>query len=482
MNFKCNQRENEDELAHHLVLNDENETINIIQISGFASETVYDALMEMKALSRATRCKKHVFHVSASPEPGEKVNNKKWEKIWSIYEKAQGITGQPFVEVEHIKNGRTHRHRAYSRINTAKGISIQLSHTKRKNERAARQIEIELGHRLIKGKHDRAVINQFNKEGLDTYAKLIKNNKRKPMPVAEYTEKELSESKRLNINLNKVRSTIYSAWNNSDCGCSFQKELAKSGFLIAQGKKTVVAITSDGNIYPILRSITAVQRKKREQALRKSDLTNRISRNFSDTHHVVKNFKMIIRDKLSWSIPNISVLADIHETLKKPTKTMHATNTTTKPQRAPQPTEKRYSAKNNITPAGKWVIYRKSLLHAYYNKHLSEEVLNEIAPYWFIKRKSSEVLTLTNKKGKITDYGSQIISNCSDNELAAKVMVNLALAKGWKNINANGNDEFKIEVYKQCIEKNVSCNIDDNDIILWQKAMKQQTQRTGLSF
>ncbi|MFK5914976.1 MAG: hypothetical protein QM484_11425 [Woeseiaceae bacterium] len=482
MIFKSSQREHEKELASHLLKNDENETVSVIQIHDLASETVHDALMEMKALSRSTYCKQHIYHVSASPEPGQRIRKNDWNKIWKIYEHAHNITGQPFVEVEHLKNRRIHRHRAYSRINILTGKAINLGHSKIKNERASRQIEIELGHNIIKGKHDYAVINRFKKEKLFTHANLIENNKNRPLPIGEFTEKELQKSKRLNINTDEVRKAIYTAWDKSSCSGSFQKKLAESGYLIAQGNKALVVITSDGDAYPILRSIKVIKKKKREKTLNKPELLTRISNNVFDIPYIVDNFKNIIKDKLSWQTANISVLLEIHNNFKKPQKQILTKNyTPTTPKRTLGIKNKLQSAKNNITPAAKWVFLKKNILNKHYNTKLNTEDIVEITKHWYVEKLSNKVLILRNNSGRIYDHGTQIISNCSNHEKAAKVMIELAIAKGWGNVNINGSDEFKMEVYKQCIKKNVTCNIDANDIVLWQKVMKQHTKHPRLS-
>ena len=75
MIIKSSQREGAQALSIHLSSSD-NESVSIIQSYQLvSSNSIYSALAEMEALSKASRCKKHIYHVSISPDTTEKMRH-----------------------------------------------------------------------------------------------------------------------------------------------------------------------------------------------------------------------------------------------------------------------------------------------------------------------------------------------------------------------------------------------------------------------
>lgn len=62
-----NQRGGSKDLALHL-MKDENERVVVDEIRGFASTTLNGAFQESYAISKATRCKQHLYSLSFSPD------------------------------------------------------------------------------------------------------------------------------------------------------------------------------------------------------------------------------------------------------------------------------------------------------------------------------------------------------------------------------------------------------------------------------
>ncbi|SDT95319.1 hypothetical protein [Stappia sp. ES.058] len=69
-----NQRGGAKDLALHL-MKDENETVQVVDVRGFVSRDVIGALTESYALSRATKCRQHLFSLSLNPPKGKSVSD-----------------------------------------------------------------------------------------------------------------------------------------------------------------------------------------------------------------------------------------------------------------------------------------------------------------------------------------------------------------------------------------------------------------------
>lgn len=67
MIIKASQRGGARKLALHLLNDNDNEHIEVHEVSGFMSQTVTGAMNEAEAVSRGTKCKQPVFSVSLSP-------------------------------------------------------------------------------------------------------------------------------------------------------------------------------------------------------------------------------------------------------------------------------------------------------------------------------------------------------------------------------------------------------------------------------
>jgi hypothetical protein len=63
MILKASQRSGAKQLGTHLLRTDENEHVELHEISGFVSETLQGAMQEAYALSKGTKCKQFLFSV-----------------------------------------------------------------------------------------------------------------------------------------------------------------------------------------------------------------------------------------------------------------------------------------------------------------------------------------------------------------------------------------------------------------------------------
>ena len=132
MILKGNQRAGGRQMALHLLNGEQNEHVNVHEVSGFMARDVLGALNEAYALSKGTKCKQFMYSLSLNPPQDEKVDIETFEKTLERVEQKLGLEGQPRVVVFHEKEGRRHAHCVWSRINTDEMKAVNISHPKLK--------------------------------------------------------------------------------------------------------------------------------------------------------------------------------------------------------------------------------------------------------------------------------------------------------------------------------------------------------------
>lgn len=140
MIIKASQRSEAKQLGQHLLKTEENEHVEIHEVSGFMSETVAGAMREAYALSRWTKCQQYLFSVSLNPPPGESARIEVFENALRAIEERTGLTGQPRIVVSHEKEGRRHCHAVWSRIDAETMTAKPLSFFKSKLRDVAKQL------------------------------------------------------------------------------------------------------------------------------------------------------------------------------------------------------------------------------------------------------------------------------------------------------------------------------------------------------
>jgi hypothetical protein len=121
MILEGNQRGGARQMARHLTNTQDNEHVEVHEISGFMSGSVMGALDEIHAVSRGTKCKQYMFSVSLNPPHDVIAPVEYFEKAITQIEERNGLSGQPRVVVFHEKEGRRHAHCIWSRIDAVRG-------------------------------------------------------------------------------------------------------------------------------------------------------------------------------------------------------------------------------------------------------------------------------------------------------------------------------------------------------------------------
>lgn len=231
MILKGSQRGGAKALAQHLLNEADNDHVVVHSVQGFMVNDVEGALLEIEAISRATRCKQYMFSVSLSPPPGTVVANQDFVDAARQSMERLGLADQPHVIIFHEKHGRRHAHLVVSRIDTDAMKAVNLSFFKEQLCGLSRELYLTHGWDLPKGHEDRKLSDPLN-----------------------YGLEESQVAKRANRDPQALKDKLQACWVQSDSKSSFEAALSQQGFALARGdRRGFVAVDAQGNIYSLSR-------------------------------------------------------------------------------------------------------------------------------------------------------------------------------------------------------------------------------------
>jgi len=233
MILKGNQRAGGRQMAIHLLNGEQNEHVNVHEVSGFMAQDVLGALNEAYALSKGTKCKQFMYSLSLNPPLDEKVDIDTFEKTLERVEKKLGLEGQPRVVVFHEKEGRRHAHCVWSRINTDEMKAVNISHPKLKLNDLSKSLYLEHGWKLPEGFKDKTKKSPLN-----------------------FTRAEWQQAQRIGRKASDIKSELQECWAISDTKTSFEHALHEKGYFLAEGdKRGFVALDVYGEVYSLTRQL-----------------------------------------------------------------------------------------------------------------------------------------------------------------------------------------------------------------------------------
>jgi hypothetical protein len=207
--------------AKHLTNTKDNERVEVAEIRGVSGDTVLDALREMDAVASGTRCKNFFYHADLNPRVDEHLDDEQWNRSVDILEKQLGFDGQPRIVVEHVKHGREHRHVIWSRIDADNMKAISDSLTYQKHEKAAREIEAEMGLKPVAG--------------------VLVRDRETPRPERRPKNWETFRGTKTGIDPAAVKAEVTGLWNNAESGKSFAVALANMAMRCAKATNGIFA-------------------------------------------------------------------------------------------------------------------------------------------------------------------------------------------------------------------------------------------------
>lgn len=214
MILKAKERGDAPQLARYLLDQRDNEHVELHEVRGFISDDLIDAFGEAHAIAQGTRCENYMFSMSFNPPEGAHASIEAFEKAIDQVEEKLGLQGQPRAVVFHEKDGRRHAHAVWSRIDSERMRSINISHYKVKLRDVSRQLFLEHEWDMPRGLEDQRLRNPLS-----------------------FTRAEWQQAKRIGLDPKELKAVFRKAWESSDNRAAFQQALAERGFVLAQGDR-----------------------------------------------------------------------------------------------------------------------------------------------------------------------------------------------------------------------------------------------------
>jgi hypothetical protein len=226
--------------AAHLTNERDNDSVRVIEYRGLDSRSVLDALREMDAIASGTRCTNFFYHADLNPCEDELLTPEQWERAMDIAEDKLGLTGQPRLVVQHEKDGRTHQHGIWLRIDADTMKAIPDSLTFPKHEAAAREIETE-----------------FN---LKPVASVLVKDRGTKRPDRRPKNWETFRGHKSKLEPGNIKAEVSALWHEADNGKAFAAALAERGYVLCRGdKRDFVIIDPAGDEHSLARRIEGVK-------------------------------------------------------------------------------------------------------------------------------------------------------------------------------------------------------------------------------
>jgi hypothetical protein len=228
--------------ARHLMRADTNERVTVMEMRGLTAQTVRGAFREIDAVARGARTAKPFYHASMNPDPGETLTAEQWGQAVDMLERELGLVDQPRFVVEHVKEGRTHRHVIWSRIDADTMTARPDGLNYRAHERAARAIEAALGHPPVA-----SVLVPAKTRGT-------------PRPSRRPKDWEGFRAQESRIDPDAMKAEITALWHAADSGPAFAAALAAHGYILARGdRRDHVLVDRAGDDHSLARRIAGAK-------------------------------------------------------------------------------------------------------------------------------------------------------------------------------------------------------------------------------
>lgn len=228
--------------AQHLMRADHNERVEVVELRGFAfAEDVPTAFLELRQQAIGTNCKNYFYHADLNPREGERLSPEQWAEARDMLARELGLQGQPCLVVEHEKDGRTHQHVIWSRINADTMTAIHDGHNYRKHEEAARAIEAAFSLTPV----ERC---------------LTRDKEQTPRQARTPADWETFRAQESGLEPQDIRTEVTELWRHSDNGLAFAAALEERGYILARGdRRDFCIIDREGDEHSLARRISGVK-------------------------------------------------------------------------------------------------------------------------------------------------------------------------------------------------------------------------------
>jgi len=223
--------------AKHLLNAEDNERVEVKELRGFTSEDVKGAFQELDIIAAGTRVQNPFYHASINPRADEHLTPEQWNIAVDTLERNLGLDGHARFQIEHVKEGREHRHIIWNRLDENLNLTSD-SFTYQAHDKTRRELE-----------------QLFDHEPTPDTPQPSQRRSR------EFAEWENFRGSQTGITPQEVKEEITALYHASDSGIAFQSALEHSGYTLCRGDKrdTLCVIDSAGDSHALVRRIDGIK-------------------------------------------------------------------------------------------------------------------------------------------------------------------------------------------------------------------------------
>jgi hypothetical protein len=222
-------------------------------VRGIIAEDVEEAIMELTQIVSHAKSSQPIYHVHADPRAPW--TDAQYGRFWALLEEEFGFQDRPFVEAVHVKHGRQHRHRVYSRVR-ADGTVVLLGNDYKRREKIARRVECEFGQQHVVGRHNRRVAALLESEGhADVVTSMAKAGLlTATRPEARLTPAQRHQAERTGIDVVVIPDIALTVWLATETE-ELEAVFAAHGLRLCRGDKVPVLVDIAGGVHNLPRVI-----------------------------------------------------------------------------------------------------------------------------------------------------------------------------------------------------------------------------------
>jgi hypothetical protein len=308
-------------LGGHLASFSHNENVELIESRGLFSDNIKDQIAELTSMGSHARTKTPIYHLHVDPPKDRPFTAEEFQTYKERIDKEFKLEGRPFCAVKHTKpDGSQHYHIAYLAIEPT-GKAIRFDHDYARREKINRIFELERGESLVKGAHNKAVINALEKEGKAEIAQTLRDAgiDQGPKPLA-ISPTERHQQERTGIQKADIAQSVLLAWQSSDDGKSFLNALKENNLTLAHGQKCDVIIDSTGNTHALSRLLNIATKEQGIEKIDSAQVVDRVANIEIPTVKSFQDFKDSLRASTPEKAPTDKGKSEVSDVGARPTK------------------------------------------------------------------------------------------------------------------------------------------------------------------
>lgn len=226
--------------SKHLTNGEHNERVTLCELRNLAATNIPDAFREMQAVAMGTQCRNYFYHANINPKENEILTPEQWRLAVDTLERHLSLEGHARFVVEHQKQGRTHRHVIWSRIDVRAMRAAVMTDDYARHQAAARELEQAFGLAAVE-----SVLGRERASG--------SRPSRRPKTWESFRGQQSG------IHPHAMKETLTKLYRECATGAEFAARLPEHGLQLVAGDRTTFCVLDKaGHLHSLPRRLDGV--------------------------------------------------------------------------------------------------------------------------------------------------------------------------------------------------------------------------------